>query len=92
MKKKNVLKGVNATFLPGKFYSILGESGSGKTTLLSLIAGLDKVQEGKIKIDDKLIDEIGLGNYRLNYANVIFQSYNLIPYMTALENVRNNFV
>lgn len=82
-----VLNGVNATFRPGVFYAIVGESGSGKTTLLSLLAGLDSVQEGKITLDDKSIEEITKEKYRLMYSNIIFQSYNLIPYMTGRENV-----
>ena len=82
-----VLKGVNATFKPGVFYAIVGESGSGKTTLLSLLAGLDSVQEGKITVDDKSIEEITKDKYRLMYSNIIFQAYNLIPYMTGRENV-----
>lgn len=85
--KKRVLKNINAEFETGKFYAILGESGSGKTTLLSLISGLDSVEEGNIYFNDKLVKKIGLNNYRLNYVNIIFQSYNLIPYMTAIENV-----
>ena len=86
-RKNEVLKGVNATFKPGVFYAIVGESGSGKTTLLSLIAGLDSVQEGKITVDNKSIEEITKDNYRLMYSNIIFQSYNLISYMTGRENV-----
>ena len=86
-KRKEVLKGIDVEFKTGKFYCLLGESGSGKTTLLSLIAGLDASQKGKISYDGKEISKIGMTNYRLNYVNIIFQSYNLIPYMTALENV-----
>ena len=86
-RKNEVLKGINASFKPGVFYAIIGESGSGKTTLLSLIAGLDSVQEGKITVDDKSIEEITKDKYRLIYSNIIFQSYNLIPYMTGRENV-----
>lgn len=86
-KPNVVLNGVNATFKPGVFYAIVGESGSGKTTLLSLLAGLDSVQEGKITLDDKSIEEITKEKYRLMYSNIIFQSYNLIPYMTGRENV-----
>ena len=86
-KKKKVLKGINVDFKKGKFYSILGESGSGKTTLLSLIAGLDKVQEGQIIFDGRSLEDIGYSNYRLRDVNIIFQAYNLIPYMTAAENV-----
>ena len=87
MKKKKVLNNISCDFKSGKFYAILGESGSGKTTLLSLIAGLDTVEEGNIYFNDKSIKEIGYNNYRLKNVNIIFQAYNLIPYMTAIENV-----
>lgn len=87
MKKKKVLNNISCEFESGKFYAILGESGSGKTTFLSLIAGLDTIQEGDILVNDESIKKIGYNNYRLNKAKIIFQSYNLIPYMTAFENV-----
>ena len=87
LKKKKVLKEVSIDFEKGKFYAILGESGSGKTTLLSLIAGLDRVQKGSIKFKGKEIKDIGLTNYRLKHVNIVFQSYNLIQYMTAVENI-----
>lgn len=86
-KKKKVLKNVDVEFEKGKFYVILGESGSGKTTLLFLIAGLDKVQDGSIEFKGKTISSIGYTNYRLKYVNIVFQSYNLILYMTAVENI-----
>ena len=82
-----VLKNVNAQFRPGKLYAIMGESGSGKTTLLSLISALDSVQDGDILYDNKSITKIGSANFRLKYVNIVFQSYNLIKYMTARENV-----
>lgn len=85
--KNYVLKGINAEFQPGKFYAILGESGSGKTTLLFLISALDTVQEGKILYDGENVKNIGNTKFRLKYVNVIFQSYNLINYMTARENI-----
>jgi putative ABC transport system ATP-binding protein len=87
MKIKKVLNNISCEFETGKFYAILGESGSGKTTFLSLISGLDTIEEGDITYNDKSIKEIGYNNYRLNNVNIIFQSYNLIPYMTAIENV-----
>ncbi len=68
-------------------YAILGTSGSGKTTLLSLLSGLDDVQEGNIFYEDTSIKDIGYTSYRKNNVNVIFQAYNLINYMTALQNV-----
>ncbi len=82
-----VLKNINAKFEPGKLYAIRGESGSGKTTLLSLLSALDQIQSGDITYGGKSIREIGLDNFRLHYANIVFQSYNLIKYMTAKENV-----
>ncbi|MGE0003581.1 MAG: ABC transporter ATP-binding protein [Candidatus Izemoplasmatales bacterium] len=86
-KLRAVLKDVNIDFEAGKMYAILGESGSGKTTLLSLISGLDEVQEGSISYQGNTISKIGYTKYRKDYVNVIFQSYNLIKYMTAMENV-----
>lgn len=87
-EKLHVLKGINAEFESGKLYAIRGESGSGKTTLLSLLSGLDMVQEGDILYNGKSIREIGLSEYRLKYVSIVFQSYNLIKYMTASENVQ----
>ncbi len=87
IKLKKVLNNASCTFESGKFYAILGESGSGKTTLLSLLSGLDTFKEGEILYNGKSIKEIGYNNYRNKYVNIIFQSYNLIPYMTAIENV-----
>jgi ABC-type antimicrobial peptide transport system, ATPase component len=82
-----VLKGVNAEFQSGKMYAIIGESGSGKTTLLSLISALDRIQEGEILYNGKDVREIGEQVFRLKYANIVFQAFNLIKYMTARENV-----
>lgn len=87
VKRKKVLNNISCEFETGKFYAILGESGSGKTTFLSLISGLDTIEEGDILYDDVSIRKIGYNKYRLNNVNIIFQSYNLIPYMTAQENV-----
>ena len=83
-----VLDGVNAEFVAGKMYAIVGESGSGKTTLLSLIAALDKLQDGDITYNEKSIRTIGSAAFRLKYVNIVFQQYNLIKYMTARENVQ----
>jgi putative ABC transport system ATP-binding protein len=82
-----VLKGITTTFEAGKMYAIVGESGSGKTTLISLIAALDSVQSGSIKFNGKSVREIGEGEFRLKYVNIVFQAFNLIKYMTARENV-----
>ncbi len=86
-KKNKVLKGINVEFSSGKLYSIVGESGSGKTTLISLLSGLDNIQEGDILYNDVSIKKIGNADFRLHYVNIVFQSYNLINYMTGKENV-----
>jgi putative ABC transport system ATP-binding protein len=82
-----VLKGVNAKFESGKMYAIVGESGSGKTTLISLIAALDKIQDGDIKYNGQSLTEIGESQFRRRFVNIVFQAFNLIKYMTARENV-----
>lgn len=84
---RTILKDVNVEFETGKFYTILGQSGSGKTTLLSLLSALDSPKSGKILFQDKDIETIGHEQYRRNAIAIIFQSYNLVPYLTALENV-----
>jgi putative ABC transport system ATP-binding protein len=86
-KSVQVLKGVNARFDSGKMYAIVGESGSGKTTLISLIAALDKIQSGDIKFNHQSLNSIGESQFRRHYVNIVFQSFNLIKYMTARENV-----
>ena len=86
--EQRVLKKINAEFKSGKMYAIIGESGSGKTTLLSLLSALDKLQDGDISYDGKSLREIGAAEFRLKYVNIVFQSYNLIKYMTGRENVQ----
>lgn len=85
--EQQVLKDVSVEFKAGKMYAIVGESGSGKTTFLSLISALDKLQEGDIEYNGKSLRKIGGSEFRLKYVNIVFQSYNLIKYMTAKENV-----
>jgi putative ABC transport system ATP-binding protein len=68
-------------------YSVLGTIGSGKTTFLSLLAGLDTPKEGTIYLNDENISDGGLTKYRKNDVSIIFQQYNLFPYMTAYQNV-----
>lgn len=85
--KRNILKDLSFDFEEGKFYTILGPSGTGKTTLLSIIAGLDQQESGKIFYKDKDVAEIGLYKYRRNCMGIVFQSYNLINYLTGVENV-----
>lgn len=86
---KKILENVDVTFSKGKFYTIIGPSGSGKTTFLSLASGLDKQNSGDIYYEDKNLKEIGLEKYRNKYISIIFQGYNLLNYMTAIENVRS---
>ena len=85
--RKVILNNVSVQFKKGKFYTILGESGSGKTTFLSLIAALDKPESGEILFNGESIEKIGYEKYRRNNIGIVFQSYNLIPYMNGLENV-----
>ncbi|WP_462258434.1 ABC transporter ATP-binding protein [Vagococcus teuberi] len=85
--RRFILKNTNVAFEKGKFYTIVGQSGSGKTTLLSLLAGLDTPQEGRVFYEKKNIEKIGYDAYRRDYISIIFQYYNLIPYLTAVENV-----
>ncbi len=85
--RKVILNNVNVSFELGKFYTILGASGSGKTTFLSLIAALDKPEKGEVLFNGEDISKIGLEKYRRNNIGIVFQSYNLIPYMNGLENV-----
>ena len=87
-KGKAVLQNVSAELETGKMYAILGPSGSGKTTLLSLLGGLDVPAQGSVLFDGEDITEKGLEYHRRNHISLIFQSYNLIDYMTPLENVR----
>jgi len=86
-KKVAILDNVNFSFQKGHFYTILGPSGSGKTTTLSLGCGLDIPKNGYVLFNGKDIRKIGLDRYRNQNVSVIFQSYNLITYMTALQNV-----
>ncbi len=87
-KGKAVLQNISGSLETGKMYAILGPSGSGKTTLLSLLGGLDVPTQGSVLFDGGDITAKGLEHHRRNHISLIFQSYNLIDYMTPLENVR----
>lgn len=82
-----ILKDTSVAFEKGKFYAVLGQSGSGKTTLLSLLSALDSPHSGKVIFNEQDIKKIGYEKYRRNNVGIIFQSYNLIPELTAMENV-----
>ena len=87
VKDEYVLKGINYEFEKGKVYAIKGKSGSGKTTLLSLISGLEKKYEGEIYYKDKCLKKMDLDKYRNTNIGIVFQSYNLLPHLTAIENI-----
>lgn len=81
------LKDVSYDFEKGKIYAIRGRSGTGKTTLLSLISGLERCSEGKIIFNGKDLKDINLDYYRSHEIGIVFQSYNLLPFMTVSENI-----
>jgi putative ABC transport system ATP-binding protein len=86
----DILNEINLVIPTGQFIAITGASGSGKTTLLSLIAGLDEPTQGKIIIDNQDITKLNedeLAELRGQHFGFIFQNFNLIPTLTALENV-----
>ena len=85
--KNYVLRGINASFETGKVYTIVGRSGSGKSTLLSLIAGLDVCTEGSIKLGNEDLKKIDRDQYRSKNIGVIFQAFNLLTNLTAVENI-----
>ena len=85
--QRYILRDVSVSFEKGRFYTIVGESGSGKTTFLSMIAGLDVAKEGQVLFESTDIQTIGLENYRRNEISIVFQNNNLVPYLTAAENV-----
>lgn len=82
-----VFKDVSYLFEQGKTYAIKGKSGSGKTTLLSLISGLESNYEGLITYDGNDLKTLDLDKYRNTNIGIVFQSYNLLPSMTAAENI-----
>lgn len=85
----NILKNASYQFEKGKIYAIVGASGSGKTTSLVLAGGLDSPKAGHILYKGIDIEKIGLTKYRKNNVSIVFQSYNLITYMNAVQNVIN---
>lgn len=89
-QRVEVLHGINLDIPDGDFVALMGPSGSGKTTLLNLIGGLDSPSSGLLKVQNQRIDDFGsdeLAAWRANTVGFIFQSYNLMPVLTALKNV-----
>ena len=86
-KDSYVFKNINYEFDQGKMYAIKGKSGSGKTTLLSLITGLEKCTEGNVLYNGKELKKMNLDTYRNTDIGIVFQSYNLLPSLTAVENI-----
>lgn len=82
-----ILKDITVSFDKGSYYTILGQSGSGKTTLLSMLSALDVPESGQILYEDEDIQKMGLAKYRRNKIGIVFQQFNLVPYMSALQNV-----
>ena len=85
----HALRGVNLVLEAGEFTAMAGPSGSGKSTLLNIIGGLDRPTSGTVEVDGQELDTLSkteLGLLRRDHLGFIFQSYNLIPVLTALEN------
>ena len=88
--KVHAIRGIDLSFEEGEFAAIVGPSGSGKTTLLNMLGGLDSPSKGKITIggvDISSLKSSELINFRLDNIGFVFQAYNLIPVLTARENV-----
>ena len=85
--KVDVLKGVNCSFERGKVYGIIGKSGSGKSTVLSLMAGISLPKTGEVLLEGVPTSKMNLQEYRRDKVSVIYQSFRLLPLLTAIENV-----
>ena len=86
----HALRGVDLKIESGEFLVLLGPSGSGKSTLVNIVGGLDNPTDGHVFFKDQeltALDEAGLTSYRRNHVGFVFQFYNLVPSLTALENV-----
>jgi putative ABC transport system ATP-binding protein len=88
--KVHAVNGIDLDFQEGEFTAVVGPSGSGKTTFLNMLGGLDEPTEGEILVGGVNVDELSFSkliNFRLNNIGFVFQAYNLIPVLTARENV-----
>ena len=86
--REKILSSVSQSFELGKFYAITGKSGAGKSTMLSLLAGLDRPNSGEVMFRGENIERKGYSNHRKNNISLVFQNYNLIDYLSPLENIR----
>ena len=85
-----ILRGINLTIPEGETVSVIGPSGSGKTSLLMILAGLEPATDGEVIINGQSflgLDEDALAEFRRDHIGIVFQSFHLVPTMTALENV-----
>ena len=86
-KRIDILDKASYSFEKGTLYTIVGPSGSGKTTTLTLAGALEEPKSGCVCFEGKDIREIGYTRYRNSKIGIVFQAYNLLPYLTPLENV-----
>lgn len=86
-RRTEILRDASYGFEAGKLYTVLGASGSGKTTTLALLGALERPASGKILYRGQDIREIGENAYRNQKVGIVFQAYNLLPYLTPFENV-----
>jgi putative ABC transport system ATP-binding protein len=84
---KTIFKDVDLKFEPGKVYTIVGKSGAGKSTLLSLLSGLDIATSGQVEYSGENLAEMNRNQYRAKKAGIVFQSLNLLPNATAIDNI-----
>src|ERR687892_1478906 len=78
------VKEANFTIADGEFFILVGPSGCGKSTLLNMIAGIEEVSEGEIRIDDKRVNDVDPKDRNMA---MVFQSYAIYPHMTVRENL-----
>lgn len=86
-QRVDAVKGVSCAFETGKAYAVVGKSGSGKTTLLSMLGGLENPTEGEVLLNGTALSSIDRDAYRRDTAAIIYQSLNLFPLLSAIENV-----
>lgn len=86
----HAVNGINLSFEKGEFSAVVGPSGSGKTTLLNIVGGLDDATEGEVRVADTRMSDLSSSeriDFRLKNIGFVFQAYNLIPVLTAKENI-----